>query len=38
MAAPAITTKEWAERLSGTFLAELDAEELRGEGRVDLTP
>ncbi len=28
---PAITGAEWAERLSGTFLAELDAKELRGD-------
>ena len=28
---PAITGEEWAERLSGTFLAELDAKELRGD-------
>jgi plasmid stability protein len=38
VAAPTITIKEWAERLSGTVLAELDAAELRGDGRVDLTP
>ena len=28
---PAITGEEWAERLRGTFLAELDARELRGD-------
>jgi plasmid stability protein len=38
VAAPTVTTEEWAARLSGTVLAELDAEELRGEGWVDLTP
>jgi plasmid stability protein len=31
VAAPTITTEEWAERLSGTVLAELDARELRGD-------
>jgi plasmid stability protein len=28
---PTITTEEWARRLQGTFLAELDAKELRGD-------
>ncbi len=31
VAKPAITGAEWADRLSGTFLAELDPNELRGD-------
>ena len=31
VASPPITTEDWARRLQGTFLAELNAAELRGD-------